>query len=121
MMYTGIGPSAHSYDGRKRCWNITNNNMYIERIGAGIIPEEYEVLDARTRYNEYIMTGLRTMWGVSTTFMDELLDGSTVHFLQHVDAWIHSGHLVKKGDMWVCSEKGFFLVDRIVSDAMMVG
>ena len=62
--YIGIGPSAHSYDGKKRGWNVANNSLYLKSIQDDILPIETEILSKSDRYNEYIMTGLRTIWGV---------------------------------------------------------
>jgi oxygen-independent coproporphyrinogen-3 oxidase len=61
--YLGIGPSAHSFDGASRQWNISNNNIYIDSIEQGIIPYEKEILTPTQQLNEYIMTSLRTMEG----------------------------------------------------------
>jgi oxygen-independent coproporphyrinogen-3 oxidase len=63
--YLGIGPSAHSYDGVSRSWNVSNNTLYLKSIQEDKLPNEIEVLSISDRYNEYIMTGLRTIWGVS--------------------------------------------------------
>ncbi len=63
--YIGIGPSAHSYDGKSRSWNVANNTKYIKSIAEEIRPSEMEILSKEDRYNEYIMTGLRTKKGVS--------------------------------------------------------
>ncbi|MEM6516980.1 MAG: radical SAM family heme chaperone HemW, partial [Bacteroidota bacterium] len=63
--YLGIGPSAHSFSGEIRSWNIRNNVKYIKAIQAGTFPKEQETLSLTDRYNEYVMTGLRTIWGVS--------------------------------------------------------
>ena len=63
--YLGIGPSAHSYNGKTRSWNIANNTLYIKAIQQGRVPLETEELSVVDRYNEYVMTGLRTMWGIS--------------------------------------------------------
>lgn len=63
--YLGIGPSAHSYNGNERSWNIANNARYIADLTAGVVPSETEVLSIADRVNEYIMTGLRTMWGMN--------------------------------------------------------
>lgn len=62
--YLGIGPSAHSFDGEARSWNIANNSKYIENINQGVLPSEREELSKVNRVNEYIMTSLRTMWGL---------------------------------------------------------
>lgn len=63
--YLGIGPSAHSYNGENRSWNIKNNPKYLKSIEEGILPQEQESLTKTDRFNEYIMTGLRTQFGVS--------------------------------------------------------
>jgi len=63
--YLGIGPSAHSFNGKERSWNVSNNIKYIKSISENTLPIEREILSISDRYNEYIMTGLRTMWGVS--------------------------------------------------------
>jgi oxygen-independent coproporphyrinogen-3 oxidase len=63
--YIGIGPSAHSYDGISRSWNVSNNTIYLKSLEENKLPNETEILSKTDRYNEYIMTGLRTIWGVS--------------------------------------------------------
>lgn len=62
--YLGIGPSAHSFDGKQRSWNVRNNAKYIQGIQSEVLPIEREILSKTDQYNEYIMTGLRTIWGV---------------------------------------------------------
>ena len=64
--YLGCGPSAHSFDGDSREWNVASLNQYLSSIEQGQRQHETEQLDTQTRYNEYIITGLRTMWGIST-------------------------------------------------------
>lgn len=61
--YLGVGPSAHSFNGEQRSWNIANNQQYMKQILQHILPNEVEVLTPENRINEYIMTGLRTIWG----------------------------------------------------------
>ena len=65
--YLGIGPSAHSFNGKQRGWNVRNNSKYIKSIQQNILPIEIETLSVTDKYNEYVMTGLRTIWGVSLT------------------------------------------------------
>lgn len=62
--YLGIGPAAHSYDGNSRKWNISNNPLYIKSLEKGEIPQETEDLSVSDKYNEYVMTRLRTKFGV---------------------------------------------------------
>ena len=70
--YIGIGPSAHSFDGEKRSWNISNNNKYIEGINNGVSFSEHEILSFHQRLNEYIMTSLRTNGGLSLLHVEEI-------------------------------------------------
>ena len=63
--YLGIGPSAHSFNGKQRSWNVKNNSKYIAAIQQNKLPIERELLSITDQYNEYVMTGLRTIWGVS--------------------------------------------------------
>lgn len=62
--YLGIGPSAHSYNGAQRQWNVSNNMLYLKQINLGEIPAEKEILSTKDKVNEYIMTSLRTIWGM---------------------------------------------------------
>jgi len=71
--YIGIGPSAHSFNGKHRGWNVSNNSKYIKTIEQNKLPIEIETLTKTDQYNEYIMTGLRTIWGVS------LIEGEHLH------------------------------------------
>ena len=71
--YLGIGPSAHSFDGSSRQWNIANNNIYIESIRKGVIPCEKEILTPAQQVNEYIMTSLRTIEGLDLKRIDDLM------------------------------------------------
>ena len=69
--YLGIGPSAHSFNGKQRSWNIKNNLKYINSINKRELPQQSETLNDSDKYNEYIMMGLRTMWGVSIENIDK--------------------------------------------------
>src|SRR5690606_34705407 len=70
VSYLGIGPSAHSFNGETRKWNIANNAKYLEALLVDRVPAEIEVLTPEDRVNEYIMTSLRTMWGMDMTRVD---------------------------------------------------
>src|SRR5690606_2784028 len=117
----GIGPSAHSYDGTRRGWNIGNNTKYIKLIAQDILPMETEVLSDTDRYNEHIMTGLRTIWGVSlerikTDFGKEFHS----YLLQQAEGKIRKKLLHREGDRLLISPKGKFLSDGIASDLFMI-
>jgi putative oxygen-independent coproporphyrinogen III oxidase len=119
--YIGIGPSAHSFDGKRRGWNINNNVKYMKAIQSGELPMEIEVLTLVDQYNEYVMTGLRTIYGVSLdkietnyggNFKDYLLLQSEVYLKEHL--------LYLDGDTLLVTRKGKFLSDGIASELFMV-
>ncbi len=69
--YLGVGPSAHSFNGKIRRWNIAKNTSYINFVNQGSVYHEQEVLDNRTHFHEYLMTSLRTMWGTDLEYITE--------------------------------------------------
>ncbi|MDM1530694.1 radical SAM family heme chaperone HemW [Myroides odoratimimus] len=115
--YLGIGPSAHSFDGVHRSWNIANNSLYIKDISEDKLPREIEELNLTDRYNEYIMTGLRTIWGVDLTRVEREF-GKTYHdYLIKLSApFLEEGLMHKEGDILTITNKGKFLSDGIASD-----
>lgn len=119
--YIGIGPSAHSFDGERRGWNINNNPKYINAIAKGIVPMEVEVLSTTDKYNEYVMTGLRTVWGVSLKKIEnEFGINYREYLLLQADKYI-VGHLLFLDDeILKTTKKGMFLADGIASDLFMV-
>ncbi|MCM4167058.1 Heme chaperone HemW [Arenibacter antarcticus] len=119
--YIGIGPSAHSYDRTRRGWNINNNAKYIKAISQNTLPMETEVLSKTDRYNECIMTGLRTIWGVSLTQVkvDFGLD-FYAHLLKQVAQKIKEGLLIIEDDHLLVAPKGKFLSDGIAADLFIV-
>lgn len=112
--YLGIGPSAHSYNGQSRQWNVSNNANYIRSIQAGTIPFELEELTLEQRYNEYVMTGLRTAWGCSLLKIKEL--GFEKHFAEGVKAYLSDGTMERVGDTYRLTRAGKFLADGIASE-----
>ncbi len=119
--YLGIGPSAHSYTGKSRSWNVSNNTKYSKSIGAGILPSESEILSKENRYNEYIMTGLRTKWGVSLEKI-EIDFGSDYleYILKHAKNNIEKGLLIRENESLKISKAGKFLSDGIAADLFLV-
>lgn len=115
--YLGIGPSAHSFDGVHRSWNIANNTLYIKDISEDKLPREIEELNLTDRYNEYIMTGLRTIWGVDLTRVEREF-GKTYHdYLVKLSApFLEEELMHKEGDILTITNKGKFLSDGIASD-----
>ena len=119
--YIGIGPSAHSYDGVSRSWNIANNSIYLKEIQGNKLPNEVEVLSKEDRYNEYIMTGLRTIWGISlnrieTEFGDKFLN----YLVQQADKFLADDLLSIENNILKTTRKGKFLADGIASDLFML-
>lgn len=119
--YLGIGPSAHSYNGKTRSWNIANNTLYIKAIQQGKVPIEIEELSVVDRYNEYVMTGLRTMWGVSLdTIEKEYGEMYKEYLLQQAQKYISAQLLVEKEGVLTVTTKGKFLTDGLASDLFFV-
>lgn len=126
--YLGIGPSAHSYDGKNRSWNVSNNSTYIKSIQENTLPSETEKLTNNDRYNEYIMTGLRTIWGVSLDrvgyefgkkYYDYLLKQSEKFIADDLLEIVTSSDFEKQNSIEKIlrpTQKGKFLCDGIASD-----
>nr|WP_298994749.1 radical SAM family heme chaperone HemW [uncultured Allomuricauda sp.] len=119
--YLGIGPSAHSFDGTTRSWNVRNNIKYIQAIEENKLPIEREELSVTDQYNEYIMTGLRTIWGVSLEKVERDFGEQHLTYLQmQSDKYIKEHLLYLDGDRLLVTKKGKFLADGIASDLFMV-
>lgn len=119
--YIGIGPSAHSYNGKERSWNVANNALYLKAIQENNLPNEIEVLTKTDRYNEYIMTGLRTIWGVSLKRVElEFGERYLLYLLEQSKKYIHSEHLQIEADVLTTTKKGKFLSDGIASDLFLL-
>lgn len=119
--YLGIGPSAHSYDGEKRGWNVSNNSLYIKSIQENQLPIETEVLSKTDRYNEYIMTGLRTIWGVSLDRIETEFGSKYLDYLnQQAQKYIEDHLLFVDENVLRTTRKGKFLSDGIASDLFLL-
>ena len=119
--YMGLGPSAHSFDGEHRWWNVSSISKYIDGVNDGNPDIEKEDIDASKKYNEYIITGLRTMWGVNaevlkSKFGDELYR----YFFKNAQKYIDLKYLKFHGNVITLTRKGIFISDGIMSDLMMV-
>lgn len=115
--YIGIGPSAHSYDGEKRGWNIANNSLYLKAIQNDELPIETEILTKSDRYNEYIMTGLRTIWGVSLERIKNEFGTEYLNYLQKQSQKFLNDELLSiENNILKPTLKGKFLTDGIASD-----
>ena len=119
--YLGLGPSAHSFNGQSRQWNISNNALYLTSIMQGSIPFEIETLTPRPQDNEYIMTGLRTLEGISLHLIEERWgleqkDATLVNCRKH----IASGNLECINDQVRLTVDGKFMADGIAADLFSV-
>lgn len=114
--YLGLGPSAHSYNGKERQWNIANNQQYITAIRGGNIPFEKEVLTPVQKINEYIMTALRTAAGIDLQYLEEQLLIPASSFLSGADKYIQSGKMVHQNNSLILTCEGKLLADGIAAD-----
>ena len=119
--YLGIGPSAHSFNGNERGWNVRNNSKYIKSLEQNVLPIETETLSITDKYNEYVMTGLRTIWGVSLEKVEQdfgkqykkyLLEQANIH-LKNEMLYLNDGKIQ-------VTKKGKFLSDGIASDLFKI-
>lgn len=119
--YLGIGPSAHSYNGNVRSWNINNNVKYLTALEKEELPNESEQLSTTDKYNEYVMTGLRTIWGVSLQKVERTFGISYKEYLlQQAQKHIEEHLLFLDGDTLLVTKKGKFLSDGIASDLFLL-
>lgn len=119
--YLGIGPSAHSFDGNTRSWNVNNNSSYIKKLAENSLPIQRETLSVIDKYNEYVMTGLRTKWGISLLaiekkfgkrYKDNVLKQAQKHLEEHL--------LFLDNETLLVTKKGKFLSDGIASDLFLL-
>ncbi|WP_221259697.1 radical SAM family heme chaperone HemW [Flavobacterium okayamense] len=119
--YIGIGPSAHSYDGTNRSWNVANNTLYIKSIQENQLPSEKETLTTVDQYNEYIMTGLRTIWGVSLERIEKEFGPKYLEYLNlQSQKFIEDELLFVENGILKATQKGKFLSDGIASDLFLL-
>jgi oxygen-independent coproporphyrinogen-3 oxidase len=118
--YLGLGPSAHSFNGYSRQWNIKDVKKYIRSVNSGSLLFEREELDRKTKFNEYIMTTLRTMWGIDLEYIEGTFDKEGYDYLINL-----SGKLVDYGLMklenktLILTNQGKMISDNIISELML--
>ncbi|WP_438989655.1 radical SAM family heme chaperone HemW [Polaribacter sp.] len=119
--FLGIGPSAHSFDGKQRSWNVRNNTKYIKSIQKNTLPIEREILSKIDIYNEYVMTGLRTIWGVSLQKISADFGSIFLEYIENQSKkYIQDQLLSIENGVLKATKKGKFLVDGIASDLFMI-
>ncbi|NVN17998.1 radical SAM family heme chaperone HemW [Muricauda sp. HICW] len=119
--YLGVGPSAHSFDGTHRSCNIRNNPTYIKKIEEDKLPMEIETLSMTDRYNEYVMTGLRTIWGVDLARIESEFGENYLRYInQQSSKFLEQQLLLIRDGKLLTTKKGKFLADGIASDLFML-
>ena len=114
--YLGLGPSAHSYDGISRQWNISNNNIYIESLSKNEIPFEKETLTDTQKLNEYIMTSLRTIEGLDLNRVSLEFGVRNSEFIAKAQKFIQLSKLILKDDKLILTKEGKLFADGIAAD-----
>jgi oxygen-independent coproporphyrinogen-3 oxidase len=115
--YLGVGPSAHSFNGHSRQWNVANNSLYIKAIEKGEVPFELESLTTSMQFNEYIMTTLRTSAGCNLEWVAEKFSKDHVlHLLAHSQPFIASGKMEKSGETLRLTTAGRLFADGIAGE-----
>ena len=116
--YLGLGPSAHSFDGKSRQWNVSNNNLYIKYIDERSNDYfEKEILTETERFNEYILTSLRTIWGIDLNYLKTNFNSDFVrNFSLQIQEYISQETVIVKDNAYTLTEKGKLLADKIASE-----
>jgi oxygen-independent coproporphyrinogen III oxidase len=115
--YLGLGPSAHSFNGKTRSWNIANNNLYINGIENNIAVQETEELTITQQLNEYIMISLRTKQGINLNFIQQYFGENILTQLKAKSVnWLHSSHILQQQNNIQLTQKGKLFADAIAVD-----
>ena len=120
--YLGIGPAAHSFNQTTRQWNVANNATYVKQIASGIIPAEVEELSPENQINEYIMTQLRTHWGIDLNFLRERFAAIETPFPDNeILGWVSSGYATLENDRLKLKGQGKLIADGLAAEIFIVG
>lgn len=122
VQYLGLGPSAHSFNGYSRSWNVSDLKGYIKAINAGKSFSESEDLDTNARFNEYIMTSLRTMWGIDLDFIEQNFEKEGYDYVVNLSGKFKNYGLMKQDKKnLVLTNQGKMISDNIISEFMLPG
>ncbi|MBK7480996.1 MAG: radical SAM family heme chaperone HemW [Bacteroidales bacterium] len=120
VSYLGLGPSAHSFNGYSRQWNIRDVNKYIKAIESDSPLFDKEELDRKTRFNEYIMTSLRTMWGINLDYVEDVFDKEGYDYIRNLSGkFIDYGLMRQEKQTLVLTNQGKMISDNIISELML--
>lgn len=115
--YLGIGPSAHSFNLQTRQWNVSNNSKYLAALARKELPSEEELLTPANKINEYIMTSLRTKWGMNVDFLKSNYDGVYFENLEEqLNDWVEKGKITSENNCYTLTLAGKLLADHIASE-----
>jgi len=119
--YLGFGPAAHSFVNNKRFWNVANNAKYIKAIHNKLPYFEEEIIDEKTAYNEYVLTRLRTIWGINVNYIDKNFSNKIkTHFKKELTIYINSPYLRQDKNIITLTKEGIFIADKITSDLFFI-
>ena len=119
--YLGLGPSAHSFDGKRRIWNISNNIRYINSIKKGQLNNDFEVLSQEQRFNEYVLTSLRTKEGCNLDYVKSRFSPFLFDFLTFsTKKWRKNGEIEQNGSFLVLTKKGKLVADWVASELFYI-
>jgi len=118
--YLGLGPSAHSFNRTSRQWNVSDIKKYIRSISGGKVPFEKEDLDRLTTFNEYVMTSLRTMWGIDLEHIEAYYDKELHDYLVNLSGkYIRYGLMRREKNTLVLTDQGRMISDNIIAELLM--
>ncbi|OFY68544.1 MAG: hypothetical protein A2V46_09285 [Bacteroidetes bacterium RBG_19FT_COMBO_42_7] len=118
--YLGLGPSAHSFNGYSRQWNVRDVKKYIKAVNSGSLLFEREELDKRTRFNEYIMTSLRTMWGIDLDYVERTFDKEGYDYIVNLAGkFIDYGLMKPDKKTLILTNQGKMISDNVISELML--
>lgn len=115
VQYLGIGPSAHSFNGDTRQWNIANNAKYIKSLTGNTIPAEIEILTETNRLNEYIMTSLRTIWGLDLDKLNTIAPGASTEVLKTARQYFEDGSITQNNNIITLTAQGKLYADNVAA------
>lgn len=119
--FIGIGPSAHGFDGKNRTMNPANNALYLQQLGKGILPEQIEYLSNQDRFNEYVMTSLRTMWGLDLKKIEQDFGGDFLVKTEiQLSNFFTKGWIKQKNETIYLTQSGKLFADHIASELFVV-
>ncbi|MGD9929670.1 MAG: radical SAM family heme chaperone HemW [Mangrovibacterium sp.] len=119
--YLGFGPSAHSFDQKTRRWNVSSLKKYLIGLELGLPYWEHEVLSAQDQYNDFMITSLRTIWGISENYLaDHFGESFLLHFKREIQPFLGSGHVIFANGCYTLTTEGLFISDKIMEQLLFL-